>query len=299
MIELYYWPTPNGHKITMLLEEAGLALPDQAGEHRSWRAVRTGVPAHFAEQPHAGPGRYRPAGRRRAAERVRVRRDPRIPGGQDRPLPAADAARALRRARVVVLAGRWARPDARAEPSLQPLRAGKDSLRDRPLRQRDAPPLRRARQAAARARLHRRRRLHHRRHGGLSVDRAARSAGHDRWTISRISRPGSSASATAKPPGAPMRSPTPSRARWIWPPTRRRASTCSDWQRRRPDPTDGGDRASRASTPAPCRAFDQSAKLLRSSSPTSSPRPLSTALAEYSAVCSTWPGSTFGGITSS
>jgi GSH-dependent disulfide-bond oxidoreductase len=24
MIELYYWPTPNGHKITMVLEEAGL-----------------------------------------------------------------------------------------------------------------------------------------------------------------------------------------------------------------------------------------------------------------------------------
>jgi GSH-dependent disulfide-bond oxidoreductase len=24
MIELYYWPTPNGHKITMLLEESGL-----------------------------------------------------------------------------------------------------------------------------------------------------------------------------------------------------------------------------------------------------------------------------------
>lgn len=24
MIELYYWPTPNGHKITMMLEEAGL-----------------------------------------------------------------------------------------------------------------------------------------------------------------------------------------------------------------------------------------------------------------------------------
>lgn len=24
MIELYYWPTPNGHKITLLLEEAGL-----------------------------------------------------------------------------------------------------------------------------------------------------------------------------------------------------------------------------------------------------------------------------------
>jgi GSH-dependent disulfide-bond oxidoreductase len=24
MIEVYYWPTPNGHKVTMLLEEAGL-----------------------------------------------------------------------------------------------------------------------------------------------------------------------------------------------------------------------------------------------------------------------------------
>ena len=25
MIELHYWTTPNGHKITMFLEEAGLA----------------------------------------------------------------------------------------------------------------------------------------------------------------------------------------------------------------------------------------------------------------------------------
>ncbi|CAD7713145.1 Disulfide-bond oxidoreductase YfcG [Xanthomonas hydrangeae] len=24
MIDLYYWPTPNGHKVTLLLEEAGL-----------------------------------------------------------------------------------------------------------------------------------------------------------------------------------------------------------------------------------------------------------------------------------
>jgi GST-like protein len=24
MIELYYWPTPNGHKITLFLEEANL-----------------------------------------------------------------------------------------------------------------------------------------------------------------------------------------------------------------------------------------------------------------------------------
>ena len=25
MIELYYWPTPNGHKISIALEEMGLA----------------------------------------------------------------------------------------------------------------------------------------------------------------------------------------------------------------------------------------------------------------------------------
>ena len=24
MIDLYYWPTPNGHKVTLLLEELGL-----------------------------------------------------------------------------------------------------------------------------------------------------------------------------------------------------------------------------------------------------------------------------------
>ncbi|MFY1079646.1 glutathione S-transferase N-terminal domain-containing protein, partial [Escherichia coli] len=24
MIDLYYWPTPNGHKVTLLLEETGL-----------------------------------------------------------------------------------------------------------------------------------------------------------------------------------------------------------------------------------------------------------------------------------
>ena len=25
MIDLYYWPTPNGHKITIFMEETGLA----------------------------------------------------------------------------------------------------------------------------------------------------------------------------------------------------------------------------------------------------------------------------------
>ena len=33
MIELYYWPTPNGHKITMFLEEAGLSVSDPSGRY--------------------------------------------------------------------------------------------------------------------------------------------------------------------------------------------------------------------------------------------------------------------------
>ena len=29
MIDLYYWPTPNGHKITLFLEESGLPTPSR------------------------------------------------------------------------------------------------------------------------------------------------------------------------------------------------------------------------------------------------------------------------------
>src|ERR1700736_1169971 len=31
MIDLYYWTTPNGHKITLFLEEAGLPYPIHPG----------------------------------------------------------------------------------------------------------------------------------------------------------------------------------------------------------------------------------------------------------------------------
>ena len=40
MIELHYWPTPNGHKVTMLLEEAGLEyriLPVDIGRGEQFR----------------------------------------------------------------------------------------------------------------------------------------------------------------------------------------------------------------------------------------------------------------------
>ena len=62
MIDLYYWTTPNGHKLTMFLEETGLAVRAEAGQHLARRAVRAGVPRDRAEQPHPRDRRSR-AGR--------------------------------------------------------------------------------------------------------------------------------------------------------------------------------------------------------------------------------------------
>lgn len=48
MIDLYFAPTPNGHKITLFLEEAGLdyrLIKVDLGERRS---VSPGIFAHFA-----------------------------------------------------------------------------------------------------------------------------------------------------------------------------------------------------------------------------------------------------------
>ena len=62
MIDLHYWPTPNGFKITILLEECGLPLQDRSGEHRHGRAVQAGLPQDQPQQPHAGDRRSRAAG---------------------------------------------------------------------------------------------------------------------------------------------------------------------------------------------------------------------------------------------
>ena len=57
MIDLYYWSTPNGHKITMFLEETGLRIQDLPGQYRQGRAVQAGVSGDRAEQPHSRDGR--------------------------------------------------------------------------------------------------------------------------------------------------------------------------------------------------------------------------------------------------
>ena len=119
MIDLYYWPTPNGHKITMFLEEAGLEYRIVPVEHRQGRPVQAGIPGDLAEQPDAGDRRPRARRRRRADRRCSSRArscsiSPRRPAGSFR----SDLRGRARGAAVAVLADGRPRADGRTEPPL-------------------------------------------------------------------------------------------------------------------------------------------------------------------------------------
>ncbi len=49
MIELHYWPTPNGWKITIMLEECGLPVLPRAGADRTRRSVQARIPQDLAQ----------------------------------------------------------------------------------------------------------------------------------------------------------------------------------------------------------------------------------------------------------
>ena len=54
MIDLYYWTTPNGHKITIFLEETGLPyniMPVNIGKGEQFKAQFL----DFTEQPYSRP----------------------------------------------------------------------------------------------------------------------------------------------------------------------------------------------------------------------------------------------------
>ena len=95
MIDLYYWTTPNGHKITMFLEEAGLPyriIPVNIGKGEQFKpeflaiSPNNRIPAIVDHEPADGG---------EPISRVRVRRDPALSRREDRPLHAHRAARAL------------------------------------------------------------------------------------------------------------------------------------------------------------------------------------------------------------
>jgi GSH-dependent disulfide-bond oxidoreductase len=65
MIDVHYWPTPNGHKITMYLEETGMdhrLVPVDIGKGERFRlefpaiSPNNRMPAIVGHQPAAGQG---------------------------------------------------------------------------------------------------------------------------------------------------------------------------------------------------------------------------------------------------
>ena len=94
MIDLYYWPTPNGWKISIALEEMELPyriVPVNIGRGEQFKpdflaiSPNNRMPAIVDHDPPGGGA---------ADLGVRVGRDPALPRRQDREVPAARSARA-------------------------------------------------------------------------------------------------------------------------------------------------------------------------------------------------------------
>ena len=127
-IELHYWPTPNGWKITIMLEEARRPLRGQIRQHRQGRAVHAGVPGDLAEQPHAGDRRSGGPGRQ-ADLGLRIRRDPHVSRPEIRTVLSGRRAQARRGRGMARLADRQCRPGLRPQQPFPQLRAGEGALR--------------------------------------------------------------------------------------------------------------------------------------------------------------------------
>src|SRR4030088_1598162 len=92
MIDLYYWTTPNGHKITLFLEEAGfpytirpvnLIRGDQFKPEILAISPNNRIPAIVDKDPGDSG---------RAGVRFRIRRDPRLSRRENRDFPRICAA---------------------------------------------------------------------------------------------------------------------------------------------------------------------------------------------------------------
>jgi hypothetical protein len=77
MIDVHYWPTPNGHKITMFLEETGMdyrLVPVDIGKGQQFRpeflaiSPNNRMPAIVDHEPASGRGFARTPGRTNSPE---------------------------------------------------------------------------------------------------------------------------------------------------------------------------------------------------------------------------------------
>ena len=88
MIDFYYWPTPNGWKVSIMLEETGLPYTLKPVNIGAGDQFKPEFHGDQPECPHAGDRRPRHA--RRPAAGFRVRCHPAPSGGEVRPVHADD-----------------------------------------------------------------------------------------------------------------------------------------------------------------------------------------------------------------
>ena len=120
MIDLYYWTTPNGHKITMFLEEAGMPYtlkPVAIGKGDQFD------PAFLKISPNnkiPAIVDHAPADGGKARERLRVGRDPALPRRQVGPVHPEGPARPGGDAGVAHVADGRPGSHARARTTISP-----------------------------------------------------------------------------------------------------------------------------------------------------------------------------------
>ena len=184
MIDLYYWTTPNGHKVTIFLEETGTPykiIPVNIGKGEQFKAEflaispNNRIPALVDHEP---PGGGKPISVIESGAMLVYLGEKTGQFLPKEPRERADVMQWL----FWQMGGLG--PMSGPEQSLQPLRGRQASVRDRALQQGGQPALRRDEQAAGRPAVPRRR-LFDRRHGELSVGRAARARRARRSTTSR------------------------------------------------------------------------------------------------------------------
>src|ERR1700694_4425901 len=104
MIDVHYWTTPNGHKITIFLEETALQykiIPVNIGKGEQFKAEFLAVSPNNRIPAIVD---HDPAGGRKADRGVRVRRHPALSRRQDRQVRRQRSAQPYRGDPMVVLA---------------------------------------------------------------------------------------------------------------------------------------------------------------------------------------------------
>ena len=182
MFDLHYWPTPNGKKVTILLEELGAeyrVIPCNIGRGDQFSPRLPEAQSRITACRSSSIARRATAG---AAQRLRVGRDHDLHRREGGRLPSAECPRQGRGDAMGDLADGEPGPEARRMRTFSPAGRyqGRPELRGPPLHRRSQPALRCSEQPALRSALPRRRCLYDRRHDLLSLgdELAGPGAGH-------------------------------------------------------------------------------------------------------------------------